>query len=592
MILLLSTLGLAQDYTDAEVPPINAQRFRPTLDGKRTLWADDAQRGEHKTFFLRPLFHYTHRPLVYEYESGQRLALVGNIVQGNLMAGFSFDRLRVGIDAPVIFFAESETRPSQAGLGDLRVDGKVSILDGDAPLGLAVQGLVAFPTGLRTIPLGARKTTWEASLIVDTDVAEKLYLMANLGYRGGPDAQLENVRVNDFFTFRAAAAYAINNNDGVALEFSGDVPFTGTNTIDALPIEGLLSGYARVAPDLKLRGGIGTSLTRGIAAPQLRVMLGFSWEKEADLDADDDGILDEADQCIDVPEDLDGEQDEDGCPEAIGSIQLQVVDEAGQPLAAKSAITGTDLTGGTSLAATLEAGSYEATATAEGYEPGKIAFTVADEDVDTAVVLQLSKVVIPMGTLEVVVKDQEGNDLTDGVVVRLGDDFVESGAEVSPGEYRVTASANGFRIPDPKQVTIEDGEKTVVEFVLEPAQAKVEGERIDLRDSVYFDTNKATIQERSYGLLDDVAGILADHPELTKIRIEGHTDSRGSAKYNKELSQKRADSVKQYMLDKGIEAERLEAVGYGEERPLEKGENAAAWDKNRRVDFFVAERAD
>ena len=127
---------------------------------------------------------------------------------------------------------------------------------------------------------------------------------------------------------------------------------------------------------------------------------------------------------------------------------------------------------------------------------------------------------------------------------------------------------------------------------LKKSQVEVTAERIDIRDSVYFDTAKATIQSRSFGLLDNVASVLQDHPELKKVRIEGHTDSRGGADYNKKLSDDRARSVKEYLIGKGVDAGRLESIGYGEERPLDDRNVAEAWEKNRRVDFFVAERAD
>ena len=91
-------------------------------------------------------------------------------------------------------------------------------------------------------------------------------------------------------------------------------------------------------------------------------------------------------------------------------------------------------------------------------------------------------------------------------------------------------------------------------------------------------------------LLDEVAQVMVDHPELLRLRIEGHTDSRGEAGYNLQLSKDRAAAVKAYLEGKGVAAERLESEGFGETKPLMKGENEAAWQKNRRVDFFIAER--
>ena len=89
----------------------------------------------------------------------------------------------------------------------------------------------------------------------------------------------------------------------------------------------------------------------------------------------------------------------------------------------------------------------------------------------------------------------------------------------------------------------------------------------------------------SFELLNEVAQILIDHPELLLIRIEGHTDSRGNNAYNKDLSQRRADSVRTYLIEKGVAEDRLQSVGYGEEKPLVEGASADARAKNRRVDF-------
>lgn len=595
MLSLLFAAAFAQDFIDAAPPSINAQHFRPSLDAKRTLWADDAQRGVHKTFFLRPLLHYTHQPLVYKYDDGSTVGLVSNIVQADLMAGFSFDRFRIGLDLPVYLFAESEALASTAGLGDVALDGKITVLDGDAPLGLAVQGRVGFPTGVRKIPLGSPKTSWEAAVVLDKGLSDRFFLMANLGYRGGPRADLENVLINDFFVWRAAGALAFTDASGAALEFAGDVPFTGTNTLAGMPIEGLLSAYAKIAPSLKLRGGAGMGLTKGVTAPDFRIILGFAWEAEKDLDLDNDGILDKDDACVDVAEDIDNEFDTDGCPEDIGSVLIQVVDEEGRPIeATQTKIPGTEFSGGDKLAAELPSGEYSMSASAEGYEPGEVQFSVADPDVDKVVRLVLKKVAIPMGKLIVEVRDAQGNTPEDVVIKIDGARYSKAPYELdmAPGSYPVGVSANGYRVVEQQTASVVDEQTTTVTFLLEAAQAKVTGDRIDLRDSVYFDTNKAKIQERSFGLLKDVVGILAEHPELTKIRIEGHTDSRGSATYNKDLSQRRATAVKQYLIDNGVAEARLEALGYGEEKPLDTRENAEAWDKNRRVDFFVAERSD
>jgi len=105
-----------------------------------------------------------------------------------------------------------------------------------------------------------------------------------------------------------------------------------------------------------------------------------------------------------------------------------------------------------------------------------------------------------------------------------------------------------------------------------------------------FEYNKATIKEESHDLLNDVAKVMKAYPNITKIHIEGHTDSDGSARYNKKLSQKRADSVMQFLVDAGVEAGRMEAIGYGEEKPVADNDSKAGKEKNRRVEFNITEQ--
>ncbi len=114
-------------------------------------------------------------------------------------------------------------------------------------------------------------------------------------------------------------------------------------------------------------------------------------------------------------------------------------------------------------------------------------------------------------------------------------------------------------------------------------------EKIEILEMVYFDVGNATIQQRSYALLDQVVKVLKENPNLTKIRIEGHTDSDGSDASNMILSQRRTESVKQYLVDGGVEASRLEPKGYGESHPKVLNTSKRNKEKNRRVEFAIVE---
>jgi outer membrane protein OmpA-like peptidoglycan-associated protein len=101
---------------------------------------------------------------------------------------------------------------------------------------------------------------------------------------------------------------------------------------------------------------------------------------------------------------------------------------------------------------------------------------------------------------------------------------------------------------------------------------------------INFATNQAKVLPSSFKVLDKAVKVMTDFPEI-KFEISGHTDDRGTAEYNKDLSQRRAQAVVEYLLKKGIAKERLISAGYGLERPLADNKTAAGRAKNRRTEF-------
>ena len=114
------------------------------------------------------------------------------------------------------------------------------------------------------------------------------------------------------------------------------------------------------------------------------------------------------------------------------------------------------------------------------------------------------------------------------------------------------------------------------------------GEKIMSLEGVNFDTNKATIKSDSEGILNNAVSVLNDNASV-KVRVEGHTDSRGGDTYNQELSQRRAEAVAAYLVAGGIAADRLSAVGYGESAPVAPNDTAENMYRNRRVDLVVTD---
>jgi outer membrane protein OmpA-like peptidoglycan-associated protein/opacity protein-like surface antigen len=111
--------------------------------------------------------------------------------------------------------------------------------------------------------------------------------------------------------------------------------------------------------------------------------------------------------------------------------------------------------------------------------------------------------------------------------------------------------------------------------------------QLQVMENVLFDLGKATLKPRSKKLLDEMARILIAHPEIEKIKVEGHTDAKGSDARNKILSQARAESVVAYLVKVGVDLGRLEAIGHGEESPLEDNATSAGRRANRRVEFNI-----
>ena len=114
-------------------------------------------------------------------------------------------------------------------------------------------------------------------------------------------------------------------------------------------------------------------------------------------------------------------------------------------------------------------------------------------------------------------------------------------------------------------------------------------DKIELKQTIYFDTNKAIIKKVSYPLLDEVAQAMRDRPTM-EVSIEGHTDSQGKDARNLKLSRDRAASVKKFLVGRGIAAERMVTKGYGETVPIADNRTAAGRAENRRVEFLITRR--
>ncbi|MGM0597623.1 MAG: OmpA family protein [Myxococcota bacterium] len=164
--------------------------------------------------------------------------------------------------------------------------------------------------------------------------------------------------------------------------------------------------------------------------------------------------------------------------------------------------------------------------------------------------------------------------------------------KVRPGAYQVVFKKDKY-FSRSKTITMSKCKKMDLQISLKRkpkrsvATLSKRYKKISIKKRIHFKYAKAVLRSRSYETLDAVASILIEHPEVLKVRIEGHTDNHGSSSYNLKLSRKRAQAVKKYLVKQGVEASRLEVKGYGKNRPRYANISARLRRKNRRVEFKI-----
>ncbi len=385
------------------------------------------------------------------------------------------------------------------------------------------------------------------------------------------------------------------------------------------PVELLVGARWKAVEGVTVEGGAGSGIRAGYGSPDLRLFLGVRYGVE-DNDKDDDGVEDKKDTCVDEPEDKDGHDDADGCPDRDNDGDGIPDGSDKCPDAAEDTDSFED-----------EDGCPDLDNDKDGV-PDFSADGVDDECRDVAGKAQWKGCPPP---------DKDGDGFTDdvdacpdvpGIVDRKGcpeddkdkdgvkdadDECIDvAGSKVTRGcpdkdgdgirdsedrckdvagvpEFKgcIDTDNDGLADPDDKCPTepetingIDDGDGC-------PDKGKVlvvvTKDKIELKETVFFDPGKATIQQRSSSLLDQIALVMKAHPEVKKIRIEGHTDSDGDEKKNLELSKKRARAVLDAIVSRGVDPLRLESDGYGEGQPIADNKTKAGKAANRRVELKV-----
>ena len=138
---------------------------------------------------------------------------------------------------------------------------------------------------------------------------------------------------------------------------------------------------------------------------------------------------------------------------------------------------------------------------------------------------------------------------------------------------------------------MDNQERDMREALATSEAASVEREgnllAVTFKGDVTFDTNSTEVRKGLYSEINRVAGVLNQYPD-TLIRVEGHTDSVGSDKYNMDLSQRRANAVKTLLVQRGVAAGRIEVIGYGKTMPVATNKTEAGRQMNRRVEIKIA----
>jgi large repetitive protein len=465
------------------------------------------------------------------------------------------------------FYANSgytNVPPPDASALDWRIGFKARIFRAGM-FALAASAVVTLPFGDDAAFLGDGGFTFRPTLIADVTkgpitaainigaiVRPETIVLAPNDPSGSPGRTL--IDVGHELTWSAGFSYRFVHWVGVAAEVFGLVPLVSSgqtsNPLDAgkdFTVD--VAGGFQFFPIKDIGVGVGAGagvLGSSMRHDDFRVFGGVTWAPAegkgavaaGGIDTDGDGIPDSQDLCPTEAEDKDGFDDEDGCPDPDN-------DQDGIP-------------------DKLDKCPNEPE-DKDGFQ---------DDD----------------GCPEV---DNDGDGIPDAQDKCPNDPEDKDGFQDDDGCPDLDNDGDG--IPDaldkcPNEPETFNGVDDQDGCPDSGGQITIAGGKIELPENINFDTGSDNISGRSQALVDRIAEKIKANPGVKRIRIEGHTDDVGGAKKNQELSQARAESVRNYLIKKGVEPERLQAVGYGDTRPLDKRKTSDARAKNRRVEFIIVEQ--
>ncbi|HEY5958736.1 MAG TPA: OmpA family protein, partial [Polyangiaceae bacterium] len=505
---------------------------------------------------------WAHKPLaIYDGEGNYVIAPIKNQVY--LHAGAAVilaDRLRLALSLPILV-SNRGTRgyvdgvryatKEKTSLGDLRLGLDVRLVGeyGD-PFTTALGVQVHLPTGSRDAYASDGKVRLVPRWMVAGDIGAFTYsTMVSLdgrfqtdnfgGAAFGPELGLAASAGIRFADKKVVIGPELWTSTVVS--DSGDGFFKAKTT----PVQLLLGTHARVG-SFQIGAGAGPGLNRAVGNPDVRVLGSLTYFPEPPkkelpppppTDRDGDGIADALDACPDTPGPTNEDPKLNGCPPPPDRDTDGIIDDKDACPDEFGEATEDPKTNGCP-----KPKDRDADGVIDEQDACPDEFGIKTEDPKTN------------GCPKP--KDTDGDGILDEKDACIND----------PGPANDDPKKHGC----PKVVVVE-GEVKILE-------------RIE------FDTNKATLRPVSDGILKAVAETLTKHDEIKRIQIQGHTDNRGSKALNKALSEKRALSVKKWLIKAGIEESRLESKGFGQEQPIDTNDTDDGRQNNRRVQFIIMEK--
>jgi outer membrane protein OmpA-like peptidoglycan-associated protein len=586
-VVLLLLVSAAPAGAREAAPDI--QQFKPVTDVQGFVLLHDATLLPQLRPGVSLTLNYGVNPLeVHGPGLDRQFGIVDGIFGVDLTGAFGlFDWWEVGLHLPVAqipvetsFVQAAGGREVGYGIGDVRLGTRLRILDpASFPLGVSGNLFLTLPTGNERAGLGRGLPGGGVRLAVSQSWM-RVHFAVNLGWAFYPRATLTNLTTGDELTLGAGIGFT-PLVDRLNLRFELDGSLTPGPREDGAerfgdpahtPFEVLGSVEYTFPNGLAVRGGLGKGITPGFGATDFRVFAGVSYAVFRPRDGDRDGVTDPHDACPTEPEDLDGWEDADGCPDP---------DNDGDGFA-DAADQCPDL--------------------AEDFDGWEDADGCPDPDNDG------DGLADGIDTCPDEPEDLDGFQDNDGCPDLDNDqDGIPDASDLCPN---VAETVDGWQDEDGCPDPDNDGDGILDEDDLCPddpedrngvrdedgcpddQRAVVREDRIGLLQPILFGSARTAIDRESGIVLRSVARLLQEHPEILRLRVEAHTDSKGSSDSNLRLSERRADAVVKALIRLGVDRVRLESAGYGDARPAASNRTGAGRAANRRVEFLILMQKD